>query len=145
MSKHVKSIAQEIIGQMNNNSWQTTLLMNWNTIMGKLNSRVKLEKINNDTIVLAVYDSAWMQELYLLSEDIIKNINNQLGQEKIKQIKFKKADYAKSQIKVKHISKSCPIRKIDLSANESQALDKIKDKQLSTALKNFLIRCKNEK
>ncbi len=144
MSKHIQNIAEEIIKSMNNNSWQTTLMTNWKNIIGKLNCRVKLEKIYNDTLVLGVYDSAWMQELYLLSEDIMQNINNQLGQERIKQIKFKLADRSKPKPE-KLFIKSCEIRKIDLTTSELEALEKIQDEQLSIALKNFLIRCKNEK
>src|SRR5690349_13440966 len=98
MTIQIKNILEDILGQGNNNSWQLHLIKNWSSIIGKLSTKVKLEKISNDTIVLGVYDSCWMQELYLLSDELLKKINSKLDEPKIKQIRFKQIGFKKAAI-----------------------------------------------
>src|SRR5437899_3106385 len=114
---HIKNFVKEIIDQNNNDkSWQIFLLNNWDSIIGKLSNRVKLEKIYNDTLVLGVYDSGWMQELFLLSNAIIIQINSKLDKPRIKNLRFKKAEYKKIQKKNEKV-KFIP-REINLSQKE---------------------------
>jgi hypothetical protein len=145
MVTHVKDIIKNVMGQgpQSENSWQMYLLSNWNTIIGNLRTKVKLEKIQDDTIVLGVYDSSWMQELYCLSNVLIHTINSKLDKPRIKKIKFKKAEHIKS--KKLEILPMKTIKKIELNFSEISALKNIKDKELSDALKNFLIRCHNQR
>lgn len=144
MTIQIKNILENILGQGNNNSWQLHLIKNWNSIIGKLATKVKLEKISNDTIVLGVYDSCWMQELYLLSDELLKKINSKLDEPKIKQIRFKQIGFKKAAI-VKPRKNHFEFKKVHLSPKELYALKKISDPQLEEALKNFLVRCYSEK
>ena len=71
--------------------WKYQLLRNWQNIFGKMSDKVYLERINNDVLVLAVYDACWMQELYTLSPLLISSINKALDKPYIKQLRFKRA------------------------------------------------------
>ncbi len=55
--------------------WKIKLLNNWEQIIGNLSQHVTIIKVLEDTIVLGVYDAAWMQELYMLrgNEGLFKN------------------------------------------------------------------------
>ena len=67
------------------NDWKIKLAQEWESTLGQLSAHVTLEKIDNDTAILGVYDSCWMQELYLLSPLLLKTINTTLDQPYIKQ------------------------------------------------------------
>lgn len=144
MSIQIKELLQDIFKSIkNNDAWQVYLLTNWNSIVGNLQSKVKLEKIYEDTLVLAVYDSSWMQELFLLSNALIIKINSKLDAPRIKHLRFKIADRAKiKKIITKPLDQE---KKIFLNSQELIALNKIVDPELSLVLKNFLIRCHKER
>ena len=48
---------------------------NWIKIIGSLAPKVFIYKIYNDTIVLGVCDSSWMQELYMISHVLKQKLN----------------------------------------------------------------------
>ena len=143
MAKLIKQFLQHYLSEKNN--WKALLLQNWSTIIGDLRDRVTLEKIYEDLLVLGVYDSSWLQELYLLSPVILQTINASLDQPRIKRLRFKqigrktainkkqKKQYQKKQVN------------IELTKKEEKALNTIDDQQLKKALKRFLIRCYQEK
>ena len=144
MSTQIKDLLHNIFKDIkNNDAWQVYLLTNWNSIIGNLQSKVKLEKIYEDTLVLAVYDSSWMQELFLLSNALIIKINSKLDAPRIKHLRFKIAE--RSKVKKIVIKKLEPEKKINLNSKELTALGKINDQELSNVLKNFLIRCHRER
>ncbi|MDR3646070.1 MAG: DUF721 domain-containing protein [Candidatus Babeliales bacterium] len=144
MSTQIKDLLHTIFKDIkNNDAWQVYLLTNWNSIIGNLQSKVKLEKIYEDTLVLAVYDSSWMQELFLMSNMLIIKINSKLDAPRIKHLRFKIAERAKvKKVIVKNIE---PEKKIYLNSQELTALSKITDPELNEGLKNFLIRCHRER
>lgn len=142
MAKLVKNLINTFIKQPRN--WRLSLVKEWHIIFGHLSAHVTLEKIYKDTIVLGVYDSCWMQELYLLSPTLIKAINATLDQPRIKQVRFKTVVRKKTSTK-KLIKKNIPTKEIMLSTKEKQMLNKVEDKELRSALKAFLIRCYQEK
>jgi hypothetical protein len=118
------------------------LLSKWNNIMGTLSDKVRLEKVHNETIVIGVYDPCWMQELYLLSRELLHSINNQLSKPFVKEIKFKAAAQTKRYEK-KSIYQQQPTHiQIPLTEQELKALEKVTDEQLRSVLKDFLIRCR---
>lgn len=143
MATHIKNIIQDIIDQNNEESWKIYMISNWDSIIGNLKTKVRLEKIQNDTLILGVYDSSWMQELFLLSNDLINNINSKLNKPYIKQIRFKKVEYTK--IAEKKIKPKKYYAKIELTSQELVTLKKIKDPELSQVLRSFLIRCHQHK
>ena len=56
-------------------NWKFQLVTNWPTIVGSLAARMHIEKIEHDSIIIGVCDSAWLQELYLLSDVLLQKIN----------------------------------------------------------------------
>ena len=51
------------------------LLTNWPEISGKLSSRMCIERVQHQMIVLGVYDTIWIQELYCMSDILLAQIN----------------------------------------------------------------------
>src|SRR6266404_8990222 len=102
---YLKEILQSIINPEKN--WKTDLLYRWNEIVGPLHNKVRIEKIYDDTLILGVFHSCWMQELYLLSPLLIKTINKKLDQPYIKEIRFKHIGVKKT----KQHQKTAPITK----------------------------------
>jgi len=144
MNKSIKDILPLILGQSTN--WRIRLLHNWHSIWGSLSDKVKLVKIESNTIVIGVYDSCWLQELHLMSDLLLHTINKTIGDEKIKKIRFQNAYIKNNKKKKPAIS---PIKKpssksFTLEHKEQQALNSINDPQLNIALKNFLKRCNLE-
>lgn len=118
--------------------------------MGALAKHVVIEKIFDDTIVLGVPDSCWLQELYMLGPTILQTINQSLDSPRIKEIRFKQTGCTTpSAQKSSEPSKATPhVRTplvIQLSSAEKKTLESITDAELRTALEAFLIRCHREK
>lgn len=143
MIKNIKDLLPGLLQHQDN--WKLQLLSSWPTIFGPLSSKVHLEKIHDDTLVLGVQDSCWLQELYLLSAVLLKTINETLDAPRIKHLRFKTIGIKKSSQPQQQKRIPVPQRKVILSANEQRALLNIKDEQLRSALKDFLIRCYQEK
>ncbi len=123
-----------------------TLLSQWSAILGSLTTKVRLEKIQDDTLTLGVYDACWMQELYLLSPLLITTINQNLDQPRIKHLRFKRSVAKKDANTLGITARTEPPNvPLELTASTKKALAIIKDPQLSLALHNFLIRCHKEK
>lgn len=141
MTKDIKELLPSLLKSHDN--WKFVLLNSWQTILGSLSSEVTLEKIQEDTLVLGIQNSCWLQELYLLSPILIKTINKTLDQPRIKHLRFKTKGLKKGTV-VKEYKKSERTTQVTLTELERNALKKIKDPQLSQALKNFLIRCYQE-
>jgi hypothetical protein len=137
----IGDIILHILYNNNNNNWKMYVVTHWTTIIGPLASRVCIEKIEHDTIVLGVCDSAWLQELSTLSEILLHKINQALPTPTLKKIRFKHA--RTPQITSKKIITHTPLIKTirPLSIKEQSALQAISDQELSAALQQFLVRC----
>lgn len=142
MAAFIKQFLTSYLSQEKN--WKALLLANWPTIIGNLHDRVTLEKIHDDLLVLGVYDSSWLQELYLLSPVIVQTINSNLDRPRIKRLRFKQIGRKKEQ-KKSCITAKQKIVSIVLKKKEQQALETIEDKQLRDVLKKYLVRCYQEK
>lgn len=143
MEKTLKNILSTIIPV---ESWQADLLRNWPSIMGPLHNKVRLEKISEDTLIIGVYDSCWLQELYLLSSVLLDAINQNLDQPRIKQLRFKKVSATPSSNKQqKQVPAPRVLKPVTLKEHEIAALKNVNDPALGDALRQFLIRCYQEK
>jgi len=127
-----------------NQSWHHTLIRDWHVIIGPLHSKVQLEKIETDTLVLGVYDSCWMQELYLLTPLLLRTINQKLDRPRIKQLRFKAAGKRQLRKIAARAESGKKNKLVELNRQEQEALKRIEDPQLQEALKRFLIRCYQE-
>lgn len=141
MAIHLKEFLQALINP--EKSWKTDLLYKWNEIIGPLHSKVRIEKVYDDTLVLGVFHSCWMQELYLLSPLLIKTINEKLDQPYIKQIHFKHVGLKKLKKNIKP-TMAKKKKEIVLTQEDERTLAKIADPALRDVLKAFRIRCYQE-
>ncbi|MDZ4123742.1 MAG: hypothetical protein U1E02_06145, partial [Hydrogenophaga sp.] len=99
-----------------------------------------------DTILLVVQDSCWLQELYLLSPVLLKTINKTLDAPRIKNLRFRVASSAVKKEKKRNLEiKKQPLKKVCLNPTEEAALKKIGDQELTHALRQFLVRCYQER
>ncbi len=127
--------------------WRSVLLKNWNTIVRSLATRVRLEKVTHDMIIVGVYESHWMHELYLLSPVLIDSVNDFLGKPYIKQVRFKLVEektlpsHYKAREKQPHLKNGFMEREVTLTTNQKGALEKIADPQLRDALIGFWRKC----
>lgn len=142
MATYLKELLNNLINPEKN--WKTDLLYRWNDIVGSLHTKVRIEKINDDILILGVFHSCWMQELYLLSPLLIKTINEKLDQPHIKEIRFKHIGVKKN--KKNNITPTILKKKKDivLTKDDERTLAKIADPILRDALKAFRIRCYQE-
>lgn len=125
--------------------WKYQLLSNWRNIFGKMSDKLYLERINNDVLILAVYDACWMQELYSLSPLLLDTINKIFDKPYIKQLRFKRAGIRpKKEIKSTGYEKHITYTPHTLTYQEERALASVKDAQLAKALHDFLSRCYSE-
>lgn len=143
MVTSVKIILDSLLSQKNN--WQVKLLHNWPTIVGSIRTNVQLLKIQEDTLIIGVLDSCWLQELYLLSPLLIKTINEKLDRPRIKNLRFKSVGITDKKEKKRAPSKKIISKIVQLSPREQETLNQIKDEQLRQVLKDYLIRCHREK
>lgn len=139
MSAHIKEILPHLLGM--HEGWQKTLLVQWPTIIGPLKDKVILEKIESDTITLGVFHPAWVQELSFLKPVLLQAINDHLDQPYIKQIKIKTCAAPKKRYPAHKEAEHTTLTTHTLSAQESHALDALKDLELKKALRLFLQRC----
>lgn len=139
MAKNIKDLLPTLLKSSDN--WKLTLLSSWPTILGPLSSKIHLEKIQNDTLILGVQDSCWIQEFYLLSPILLKTINKTLDQPRIKHLRFKTIGIRKCKVVKLQNKEEKQTLKVTLTEAECNALKRLKDPQLREVLKKFLIRC----
>jgi hypothetical protein len=122
--------------------WRLRLVRQWPAIVGDLHSKMRLERVANDTVIIGVYDSHWMQELFMLSRVIIRTINGKLGAEHVAKLRFILAPTKEAQKKKMPESevKNTGLR-ASMNVHQRKALKTIKDDQLQDALQNFFYRC----
>ncbi len=142
MTKHIKNLLPNLL--QNQNDWKWTLLATWPDVIGDLHSKVTLEQIHNDTLVLGVYDSCWLQELYLLSPVLLAAINQKLDEPRIKQLRFKRTVRKKRKTKKDKPTQHQSTKTVTLAAHEQRLLQQLDDPELARALAAFRIRCYKE-
>lgn len=121
--------------------WRWVLLNNWAEIMGPLHEQVRLEKIEETNLILGVYQSSWLQELYLLTPMLIKTINEHLKTDQVQTIRLKAATKRKTSTTIIKKFNKPTITSRNLNDREQTALAKIEDPQLRSILQTFLWRC----
>ena len=139
--RHIKDCLPNISVSNSSKNWKFQLMNQWATIMGSLASKVSIYKIYNDSIVLGVSDSGWMQELYLLSNLIKQKINAALDKPRIVTIRFQFVTN-NSHAKINNSPEQTPIEPDRLlTSKEKKALEKINDSELLQALTRLLQKC----
>lgn len=129
--------------QKHGHTWQMYLIQNWRTILGNLHTRVCLEKVQGDTLVVGVYDSHWMQELFLLQSMLVDMINAHFDQPYIKTIRLKLANQAEKSKKKSYTHKVAKSHvPVTITKKHQEALSQVKDEQLQQILAQLLQHCK---
>jgi hypothetical protein len=142
MTTHIKNTLSFLLkAEKAEEDWRLNLLNNWHEVVGNLNDKMRLEKIQGETLIIGVYDSNWMQELYLLSRPLIKTINTYLKKAYITELRFKAACKTKPVTKKTTAPQKTTHQPIPLKPKEIQALEKIDDPELRCVLQQFLGRC----
>lgn len=142
MARHIKFFFTPILPAYE--PWKLKLMHEWKTILGDLHEHAILINIHNNILTIGVYDSTWLQELYILSCVLLQTINSYLGGEHITSLRFKtvgreQARYTKAPaITVRQHER----RSYTLCPQEQRALTAIRDTELRTALEGYLNRCK---
>jgi hypothetical protein len=142
MTAPIKTILEQCLKPTDN--WRFFLLTHWHEIIGALKKQVRLERIetlyNKEIITLGVYESVWLQELYLMAPLLIRSINQKLGSPVISNVKFKLIVKDK-QPAIKE-TKTYTQKKLrtELTKKEELALQKLTDPELKKALKKLLLR-----
>lgn len=126
--------------------YHTKLLMQWSQIMGKVAEQARLERVYGQTLVLGVYDTAWMQELHWLSELLLEKVNQAIGKHYFTAIRLRYVNKlpAKPSNDAKALTPPSTIitPPIIIHKRELLTLNNISDPELRSALRNFLIRCR---
>lgn len=141
MAIAVKDIIPKLLNQKLD--WEQRLMQQWPTIVGSLQTRIRLEKIYDATVVIGVYESHWMQELYLLSSVILDGINDFLGERRIEAVRFVLVEERPKTVRWMHRAKQFHAVQPDdraLTDLQKNALLDIRDEELKDALVQFLAR-----
>jgi hypothetical protein len=146
MSVQVRHLIAHIIPKQHR--WKMDLFQQWNSIIGSLRDKVRIEKIVGDKLILGVIHPAWAQELFMMSHVIKDKVNNALKQERIKEVRVRAVDFAEATQKTANRKRqydrlSTTTREvISLSWSEKKALSGVDNKELREELRKFYIRCK---
>lgn len=145
--KNVKNIINDLLQPSTlKDGWKINLIKNWPTIIGSLHDKISVQKIHATSVVIGVYDSCWMQELYMLSKLILKKINENLDRPRIETLRFicieQKSQNHQSILK-KTPEPFFKKKPMILTYQQKAALSKIDDTQLSQALEKLLEKCQS--
>jgi hypothetical protein len=148
MSKNVGQLLVDIIPEKH--QWKMDLFQQWNSIIGSLADKVRIERIKDDQLILGVTHPAWAQELFLMSHVIKQKVNNALDHERIKNIQFRTIDFeAERKVRAKKKNTCDPgdiiCNQVVLNDKEQQKLLNIENNDLRKVLEKFYIRCKKQR
>jgi hypothetical protein len=146
MAKTIKLMLREII--VPEHAWKVTILNNWESVIGELKTKVFIEVILDEQVILGVTHPALAQELLFLSPLIKQKINALFTQERIKKIGFRV-------IQKRPIGSECFIeqRNYDnclkkeissiypLTIRQHEVLALLKDPDLKASCEKFFKRC----
>lgn len=142
MANNIQSILN-VIWNKKTAPWKLKIITDWAQIVGSLHEKVRVEKVYDNTLVLGVYDTCWMQELHLLSNMLISKVNQHIQADHIKKISLKYVQH--HEFKKIVIPKQRTVSPQVLTKSEKIVLQKIKDPELKVALQDFLVRCHGER
>ena len=126
--------------------WKLTIMEQWPTIVGALHDKMRLQRIQDSTVVIGVYDSRWMHELYYMQQLLLEKINQTLTSPRVTAIRFvlvKRTSYETQKTIFNIIDDTSPTKsQKKLSEKDLELLHRIKDHELRTALERIYARTK---
>ena len=139
MARTLRDLLPQVLE--NQDDWRIMLARQWESVVGSLGTRIRLEKIYDDTVVIGVYESHWMQELYLLSSVLCDSINDVIGEPRIKHLRFRLVEDKKRKPRRLAPKRVKRPKNVSLSSSQEKALAAISDEELRRALTDFWGRC----
>ena len=117
--------------------------------MGSVSDKVRLLKVNKETIVLAVSTREASKELAFCLPKIKSKIDKAFGAGKIKQFKVKILPHSKHAQKDVENRVRRPVadyrKKVTIDSSEKETLLALHDKELRSCMEDFLVTCKLSK
>ncbi len=86
MGTHINAFLMKIFPA--EHQWKMTLLHNWDSIIGPLKDKVRIEKIHGKILVLGVSHPSWAQELTFVAPMLKRKINKLFDEPRIDVIQF---------------------------------------------------------
>jgi hypothetical protein len=144
MIKPIKHFLTALIPQQH--LWKIELFKKWDGIIGNhLKDKISIKKIENGILYLSASHPVWAQELLLLSPLLKEQINAQLSEKKIRDIKFCTAPQVittPNNVHTKHHHAHATIIPQKLNSQEYALLASLPSPELQSAIAAYFIRCK---
>jgi len=138
MARLLRDIVPQILSH---DEWQVVLARQWKEAVGNLKTRIRLEKIFDDTLVVGVYEYHWMQELYLLSPLLQDSLNKFLGHQRINHLRFVLVEDRKRVPRKPKPKLLVRPETVVLSIQQESALLTIEDEAFRKTLREYWGRC----
>ena len=143
MAQHIKNLLGSLL-DFKGIHWHMSLIQQWPILIGALHNRVHIQRIQQDVLILGVYETHWIQELFLLSHEIIESVNTFLKEPKIRQVRFVVIEKRQTLQKITGKSRAQEKHASSLTNKQKDALLQIQDDQLKVALTDFWQRCTDD-
>ncbi len=144
MIKPIKHFLTALIPQQH--LWKIELFNKWDSIIGNhLKDKISIKKIENGILYLSASHPVWAQELLLLSPLLKEQINAQLSEKKIRDIKFCAAlqiTTARNNAYTTAQEARTPGIPPKLNSQEHALLASLPSPELQSAIAAYFIRCK---
>jgi hypothetical protein len=152
MCKSIEAILNSCL-VVTTQDWKRVLLTQWPSVVGDLTQYMRLEKIEGTVLWIGVYDYIWMQELYCLSNHIIRIIKERIPAACISRIHVRYIGrvVASDKMVLKNdTKKNCLIHKstknystknYSMNTHERAVLDTVQDQELKAAIEGFFNAC----
>lgn len=149
MSEKIGLLLTKIIPQ--EHRWKLELFAQWDTIIGNLREKVRIEKVTERSIVLGVCHPAWAQELFFLIPLLKQKINAVLRNHVISDIRVRTTYHPpkqqnpapdRAQYGTINAEQRGQLTEQCLTISEHTSLETVKNKELQSALAQFCLRCK---
>jgi hypothetical protein len=144
-----KSLASKFVHP--SQRWKILILENWPKIAGHFTKYIFLHRVMEEEVVIAVSHPCWGQEVKMASTQLLKNINTEIGEERIKKIKTivkrkknnnKPQQYSNNDSLYKKTN-NLNTKDDTLSKDELAVLQKIKTPGLRESIKKILMSSKS--
>jgi hypothetical protein len=147
MCKSIEAILNSCL-VVTTQDWKRVLLTQWPSVVGDLTQYMRLEKIEGTVLWIGVYDYIWMQELYCLSQHIIRIIKEKIPQACISRIRVHyigrrtaSSDIILKKNNQKQVSAYKSSQNFTMNSRERAVLDTVHDEELKAAIEKFFSTC----
>ncbi|OPL17526.1 MAG: hypothetical protein AVO38_00655 [delta proteobacterium ML8_D] len=90
--KNIQSVIDEVVKELNIESKLriSRIFNNWEKIVGSvISKKARPKRLTGDTLYISVESSTWASELSLMSGQLIDKINSFIGEDLVKNLRFR--------------------------------------------------------